>query len=49
LNNASCCHQIFGYPRTPLGQMIDWVAHWVKIGGPTLGKPTHFDVRTGTF
>ena len=49
LNNASRCHQIFSYPRVPLGQMIDWVAHWVKIGGPTLDKPTHFEVRTGTF
>jgi len=29
--------------------MIEWVAHWVKMGGPTLGKPTHFESRDGRF
>ena len=49
LNNASRCHQIFGYPRISLEQMVYWVAHWVKIGGPTLRKPTKFEVRNGKF
>jgi hypothetical protein len=29
--------------------MLDWVADWVKRGGPSLGKPTKFEVRDGTF
>ena len=49
LSNASLCHQLFGYPCVPLGQMIGWVAEWVRIGGRTLQKPTHFDVRDGKF
>lgn len=49
LSNAARCFKHFGYPTVPLAQMIDWVAHWVKIGGPTLGKPTHFEQREGKF
>ncbi|MEN6537062.1 MAG: epimerase, partial [Bryobacteraceae bacterium] len=30
-------------------QLIDWTANWIKIGGPTLNKPTHFEVRDGKF
>jgi len=49
LNNAARCHQLFGYPRVSLRQMMQWVAHWVKIDGETLGKPTHFEEREGKF
>lgn len=49
LSNASLCHQLFGYPCVSLGQMIEWVAEWVRIGGTTLQKPTHFEVRDGKF
>lgn len=49
LSNASRCHQLFGYPRVSLGQMIEWIAEWVRIGGTTLHKPTHFEVRDGKF
>ena len=49
LSNASRCHQLFGYPRVSLGQMIEWVAEWVRIDGATLRKPTHFEVRDGKF
>ena len=49
LSNASRCHQLFGYPRVSLGQMIEWVAEWVRIGGTTLRKLTHFEVRDGKF
>ena len=49
LSNASRCHQLFGYPRVSLGEMIESVAEWVRIGGPTLHKPTHFEVRDGKF
>jgi len=49
LSNASHCHQLFGYPAVTLQQMIAWVAYWVKIGGPTLAKPTHYETRDGKF
>ncbi len=49
LSNAARCHQLFGYPRISLEQMTQWVAHWVEIGGMTLGKPTKFEVRDGKF
>jgi hypothetical protein len=29
--------------------MIDWVAAWIERGGPSLGKPTHFQEREGQF
>ena len=49
LSNAARCHQLFGYPRISLEQMVQWVAHWVKTEGTTLGKPTKFEVRDGKF
>jgi hypothetical protein len=49
LNNASRCHQMFGYPSVAVNQMIEWTAHWITIGGPTLDKPTHFETRDGRF
>ncbi len=49
LNNASKSHQRFGYPRVSLLQMVDWVAEWVRAGGATWNKPTHFQERKGKF
>lgn len=49
LSNAGRCHRTFGYPRVALGQVLEWVAHWVRFGGAELGKPTKFQVRDGRF
>ncbi len=49
LSNTSRCHHLFGYPRISLEQMIQWIAHWVMIDGPSLSKPTHFEQREGKF
>jgi nucleoside-diphosphate-sugar epimerase len=49
LNNASLCQSLFGYPSVSVHQMIDWIAHWLTIGGSVLGKPTKFQVRDGKF
>ncbi len=49
LNNASRCHRLFGYPSVTLEQMIEWTAEWIRGGGPTLNKPTHFETRDGRF
>ena len=49
LSDTTRATALFGYPTVPLGRMLDWVADWVKRGGPSLGKPTKFEVRDGTF
>jgi nucleoside-diphosphate-sugar epimerase len=49
LSNGQLGHRLFGYPRVSAGQMMAWVADWVRRGGPTLGKPTHFESREGRF
>jgi len=49
LNNAARCHSLFGYPTVTAGQMIEWTAHWISIGGRRLDKPTHFQTRDGRF
>jgi nucleoside-diphosphate-sugar epimerase len=38
-----------GTPPTPLDRVIEWTAQWIRKGGFTLGKPTHFEVRTGQY
>ena len=42
LSNASRCHQLFGYPRVSLAQMIEWVAEWVRINGTTAPQTNPF-------
>jgi nucleoside-diphosphate-sugar epimerase len=49
LNNAALSNRLFGYPRVPVQQVIAWAAEWVKRGGASLGKPTHFETRDGKF
>jgi nucleoside-diphosphate-sugar epimerase len=49
LSNGQLGQQLFGYPRVGVRQMIEWIAGWIKRGGTTLGKPTHFEVRDGQF
>jgi len=49
LVNSGEAAQLFGYPRVPLGRLIDWTADWVGRGMPTLGKDTHYDARDGSF
>ena len=40
---------VLGDPSTPLSAMLRWTAHWVKSGGRSLDKPTHFEVRDGRY
>lgn len=49
LSNASQSHQLFGYPKVSLRQMMEWTAVWVQEGGLTINKPTHFQERQGVF
>ncbi|MDI1251083.1 MAG: NAD-dependent epimerase/dehydratase family protein [Lacunisphaera sp.] len=41
--------QLFGPPAMPLGNMLDLVAAYVQADGKLLGKPTHFETRSGKF
>jgi nucleoside-diphosphate-sugar epimerase len=49
LSNAQMSHRLFGYPRVSAGQMIHWIADWVSRGGTLWDKPTHFEVRDGSY
>lgn len=49
LNDASRALGLFGYPRVPPAQMIQWVAQWVMSGRRSLSRPTHFIEQTGRF
>ncbi|MCL2647523.1 MAG: NAD-dependent epimerase/dehydratase family protein [Phycisphaerales bacterium] len=49
LNNGQYGHRIFGYPRVSIEQLIHWTADWVKRGGASHGKPTHYESRDGKF
>jgi nucleoside-diphosphate-sugar epimerase len=49
LSDARRALALFGPPRIDADRMIRWIADWVRRGGATLGKPTHFEVRDGRF
>ncbi len=49
LNNAQFSNKVFGYPSVPLGRVIEWIADWIKAGGQSLGKATHFEAQDGKY
>jgi nucleoside-diphosphate-sugar epimerase len=49
LSNGRLGYELLGHPRVSVGQMVRWIADWQLRGGPTLGKPTHFQARNGKF
>ncbi len=49
LSDARRCVALFGPPPTGIDAMLDAVAAWVKGGGRTLQRPTHFERRDGRF
>lgn len=49
LSNSSKAVRHFGDPDVSLRQMIEWTACWLKGNGPSLNKPTNFEVRDGKF
>ncbi len=49
LSDASLAHQLLSPPTVSTELLLDWTAHWVKISGSTLDKPTHFETRDGKF
>jgi nucleoside-diphosphate-sugar epimerase len=49
INNAQLSHDLFGYPRVPVRQMMRWIAEWTTRGGENINKPTHFETRDGKY
>jgi nucleoside-diphosphate-sugar epimerase len=49
LNNATLAHQLMGYPKVSLREMIRLLSVWLGSGGETINKPTHFQERKGTY
>jgi hypothetical protein len=47
--DASKSYDWFGPPSVSEDEMIQATAQWIKQGGGTLGKPTHFEVQDGQF
>jgi nucleoside-diphosphate-sugar epimerase len=49
LSDATLACNTFGAPLVSTDTLLEWVATWVGSGKPLLGKPTHFEERTGAF
>ncbi len=49
LSDSSRCRSLLGAPEVSLEQLRHWVAEWVRSGGASLNKPTHFEVTDGRF
>ncbi len=49
LSDSTRCRERLGEPEVPLERLKTWVAHWVRTGGASLNKPTHFEVTDGRF
>jgi nucleoside-diphosphate-sugar epimerase len=49
LSNPAKAIKTFGPPRVSTERAVELVAHWVKNGGRTLNKPSHFETRDGKF
>lgn len=49
LNDASLCTRLLGPHSVSADRLIEMTADWIREGGTTLNKPTHFEVRDGKF
>ena len=49
LSNSAEAFKLFGRPKVLVSRIIKWTAEWLNDGGKLLGKPTHFEVRNGSF
>lgn len=49
LVDCSQAFRLFGPPQVGLDTMLDWTADWVRRGGDSLGKPTHYEARDGKY
>ena len=49
LGDSSALTERLGPPETSIDTVVEWMAHWVRIGGASHGKPTRYESRTGAF
>lgn len=49
ISDASESIRLFGPPTVGVPQMMDMIADYLRSGGHLLGKPTHFETRSGKF
>ncbi len=49
LSDTTRAQSLWGLPSIPASRLLTWVADWVARGGVTLGRPTHFEQREGSF
>ena len=49
LVDTRAAQALLGAPAVSLERMIDWQADWIRRGGASLGKPTHFETRDGKY
>lgn len=49
LGDATQLLGCLGPPETLIDDVIRWTAHWIRIGGRSLGKPTKYESRKGEF
>ena len=49
LSNSARMRELIGEPRVNEERLIAWVVEWLRNGGITLAKPTHFQERSGRF
>lgn len=49
LSDATLAVSRLGRPATSVDTAVEWVVDWVRRGGRSLAKPTHFERRDGRF
>jgi hypothetical protein len=49
LSDVAKARGLFGDPKVTTGEMIEWIANWIRNNGALLNKPTHFQTRDGKF
>ena len=49
LSQSTRMRELLDHALLPRETLLDWVADWVRRGGPILGKPTSFERRDGRF
>lgn len=49
ISNTEKLDRLWEKPRVDPETLIRWSAHWVRYGGRSLNKPTHFETRDGAY